>query len=227
MARLRLGTALCIWLGLSAPCLAQEDSETDVEAGKVLTEEVDSTRLDVARLPPEAIEVTRDLYARGLFAEAQLGAIGFLGDLGDVSNPGPRLSVAFGYEFTVWLSVLVELDASFHDTKQRPPPSQTMYEMLGATAGLRLTAPLGPRAALWLDGLAGIVWTGGDVLRGLGFLEATSASLAYGGELGFDWHLFARHHSIGLLAGSRVFPELVRDAYSIGVYGSAYLHYVF
>ena len=228
MVRLRLGIALlCIGLAISTAARAQESGDTDVEAGKIVTEEVDSTRLDVERLPPEAIEVTRDLYARGFFVEAQLGAIGFLGDLGEVSKPGPRLSVSFGYEFTVWLSVLVELDASFHDTKQRPPPSQTMYEMLGATAGLRLTLPLGPRAALWLDGLAGIVWTGGDVLRGLGFLDAVSATMAYGGELGFDWHVFARHHSIGLLAGGRLFPDLVRDGYSLGLYGSAYLRYVF
>lgn len=222
-----LPIALCFWLGLHASGRAQESDEPDVEAGKAVTEEVDSTRLDVARLPPEAIPVTRELYARGFFAEAQLGAIGFLGDLADVSKPGPRLAVSFGYEFTVWLSVLIALDASFHDTKQRPPPSQTMYEMLGAVGGLRLTLPLGARAALWVDGVAGMVWTGGDVLRGLGFREATTATLAYGGELGFDWHVFARHHSIGLLAGGRVFPDLVRDSYSMGLHGSAYLRYVF
>jgi hypothetical protein len=227
MALRGLGMALCLWLGLVGSSRAQESAETDVEAGKVMTEEVDSTRLDVARLPPEAIEVTRDLYARGFFVEAQLGALGFLGDLGEVSKPGPRLAVSFGYEFTVWLSVLVSLDASFHDTMQRPPPSRTMYEMLGAVAGLRLTLPLGARAALWADGLAGVVWTGGDVLRGLGFQEAVSATLAYGGELGFDWHVFARHHSIGLLAGGRAFPDLVRDDYSLGLYGAAYLRYVF
>ncbi len=223
-----LGIALSIWLGFNAPSSAQEPAETDVEAGKIVTEEVDSTRLDVARLPPEAVEITRDLYARGFFAEAQLGALGFLGDLGDVSKPGPRLAVSFGYEFTTWLSVLLQLDASFHDTKQRPPPSRTTYEMLGAAAGLRLSVPLTARAALWADGVAGVVWTGGDVLRGLGFHKAAGfATLAYGGELGFDWHVYARHHSIGVLAGGRLFPDLVRDGYSIGLYGCAYLRYVF
>jgi hypothetical protein len=222
-----LGMALCLWLGLHGSSRAQEIADSDVEAGKIVTEEVDSTRLDVARLPPEAIEVTRDLYARGFFVEAQLGALGFLGDLGEVSKPGPRLAIGFGYEFTVWLSALVVLDASFHDTKQRPPPSQTMFEMLGAAFGLRLTLPLGARAALWANGVAGIVYTGGDVLRGLGFTDAVSATLAYGGELGFDWHVFARHHSMGMLGGARFFPELARDDYSLGVYGSAYLRYVF
>ena len=227
MAVVRLGIVLSILLAFSASTHAQDRAETDVEAGKVVAEEVDSTRLDVERLPPEAIAVTRDLYARGFFAEAQLGAMGFLGDLGDVSKPGPRLSANFGYEFTRWLSVLLVLDASFHDTKQRPPPSRTMYEMLGGAAGLRLTAPLTARAALWVDGVAGVVWTGGDVLRGLGFRSALGAKPAYGGEVGFDWHVFARHHSIGVLAGGRFFPDLVRDGYSIGLYGSLYLRYVF
>jgi hypothetical protein len=226
--RLRaLGLALCLWLGCRASANAQEPATEDVEAGKIITEQVDSTRLDVARLPPEAIQVTRDLYARGFFLEAQLGAVGFLGDLAEVSDPGPRLGIGVGYEFTSWLSVLVELDASFHDTKQRPPPSHTMYEMLGALAGLRLTLPLSVRAALWADGLVGMVWTGGDVLRGLGFPDAVGPSLSYGGELGFDWHVLARHHSLGLLAGGRLFPDLVRDNYSLAIYSSAYLRYVF
>lgn len=206
---------------------AQDDPERDVEAGKIELEAVDSTRLDVARLPPEAIEVTRELYARGLFVEAQLGALGFLGDLGKVSDAGPRLSVDVGYELASWVSALLLLDASFHDTKNRPPPSQTVYELLGASVGARFTVPFNARAALWADGLVGMVWTGGDVLHALGFRDTVKPSIAYGGELGFDWHVLARHHSLGVLAGGRVYPGLTRDGYSLGLYGSAYLRYVF
>src|SRR5262245_4225488 len=88
-------SALCLFGARSAA--AQDAPPDEVQAGEVRTEQVDSTRLDVSRLPPEAIEVTRDLYAHGFFAEAQLGAQGFLGDLGDVSKPGPRLALDFGY----------------------------------------------------------------------------------------------------------------------------------
>jgi len=206
---------------------AQEDPESDVEAGKIELEAVDSTRLDVARLPPEAIEVTRELYARGLFVEAQLGALGFIGDLGEVSKTGPRLSIDVGYELASWFSALLLLDASFPDTKNRPPPSHTVYEMLGASVGARFSVPFNARAALWATGLVGMAWTGGDVLHALGFHDSVKPSISYGGELGFDWHVLARHHSLGVLAGGRVYPELVRDSYSLGLYGSAYLRYVF
>jgi hypothetical protein len=206
---------------------AQDPKEDDVKAGEVRTEEVDSTRLDVSRLPPEAIEVTRDLYARGFFVEAQLGAQGFLGDLGKVSKPGPRLAVDFGYEFASWVAVLIQGEIAFHDTKNREQPAHTMYEIAGGSAGVRLTLPFNASAALWADGLFGVVWTGGDVLHALGFKDTVHPSIAYGGELGFDWHVRARHHSFGLLAGTRVLPGLVRDGYSLSLYGSAYLRYVF
>lgn len=224
-----LGPAVCIlylWFG-GARAAAQAPSDDDTQAGEIFVEQKDSTRLDVARLPPEAIQITRDLYAHGFFVEAQLGAQGFLGDLGKVSKPGPRLSFNFGYELTSWFSLLLQGEAAFHDTKNRPPPSNTMYEMLGASAGARFSVPFNPRAALWLNGLFGIVWTGGDVLHALGFKKTVAPSMAYGGELGFDWHVLARHHSFGLLAGARMLPDLVRTSYSLALYGSVYLRYVF
>lgn len=209
------------------PAAAQDAAEGDVEAGKIELEQVDSTRLDVARLPPEAIAVTRELYARGLFVEAQLGALGFLGDLGKASDAGPRLAVDLGYELTSWVAILLQVEASFHGTKNRPPPSHTVYEMLGSSAGVRFSVPFNARAAMWADGLVGIVWTGGDVLHALGFRDTVKPSIAYGGELGFDWHVLARHHSLGVLAGARMYPGLVREGHSLGLYGSAYLRYVF
>lgn len=215
---------------LGAPpvlALAQSQEEPDLEAGKVLEEEPDPTRLDVSRLPPEAIEISRDLYAHGLFMEAQVGALGFIGDAGDVSKPGPRLAITLGYEFTDWLSLLVLGEGSLHGTKNRPPPSHTAYELAGGALGLRFSIPFNARAALWAEGLGGVVWSGGDVLRGLGFKNAHKLGIDYGGELGFDWHVRSLHHSLGVLGGARVLPSLTRDGSTIATYGSVYLRYVF
>ncbi|HEX6240722.1 MAG TPA: hypothetical protein VFZ61_07510, partial [Polyangiales bacterium] len=70
-----------MWLGAFGSTLsrarAEEPSDADTKAGEVFVESPDPTRLDVARLPPEAIQITRDLYAHGFFVEAQLGAQGF------------------------------------------------------------------------------------------------------------------------------------------------------
>ncbi|HJL32755.1 MAG TPA: hypothetical protein RMI62_26940, partial [Polyangiaceae bacterium LLY-WYZ-15_(1-7)] len=91
-------------LGLlaAAPARAQEP----------MVEEPDPTRLDVERLPPEAIEVTRDLYSHGIFIEAFVGARGFIGGVGDLSRPGPYLHLGVGWEALSWLWIAVSAEGS-------------------------------------------------------------------------------------------------------------------
>lgn len=225
--RLLLGLIVgCALLGASA-VNAEPSASQELAPGEKLMEAPDPTRLDVARLPPEAAVITRALYAHGWFLEAQIGALAPVGDAAKVSTAGPRLAVAGGYELLSWLSALIQLEGSIHRTDNRPPPAATTYELVGAALGVRLTAPLGPRAALWCGGLAGLSWSSADVLRAMGFRDAFKIGPNYGGELGFDWHVRARHHSLGVLAGARMFPTLARTEFTLGVYGSAYLRYVF
>jgi hypothetical protein len=190
-------------------------------------EPVDTTRLDVDRLPNDVAKVTRDMYDRGLFLEAQLGALAFAGDARKVSHAGPRLAISLGYELTRWFALLVQVEGSLHQTDNRTPPARTAYQLVGGVGGVRFSIPFSARYALWAAGLVGGVWSSGDVLRALDFRDAFKLGLNYGGELGFDWHLRARHHSLGLLAGARHFPSLDRGGYTVGAYGSAYLRYVF
>ncbi len=204
-----------------------QSEPTDLPPGGPGPEPLDSTRLDVPRLPPEAATITRDMYAQGLFLEAQLGAQTYAGDAREVSRAGPRLGVVLGYELTRWLALVLEIDASMHQTRNRPPPSHTSYELVGASVGARFSVPIDARFALWIAGLAGVAWSSGDVLRALGYLDAFKPGIAYGGELGFDWHMRSRHHSLGLLGGARQFPNLDRDGFTVGAYGAAYLRYVF
>ncbi len=210
------------------PARAQDRAaEPDLAPGEQVVEAVDPTRLDVARLPPEAIEITRELYAHGLFLEAQVGALAYGGDANKVSTPGPRFAVALGYEVFSWLSAVLLVDGSMHRTDNRAPPAPSAYELLGAAAGVRFNAPFNPRFALWLSGLVGVNWSSRDVLRALDFRDAFKLGVNYGGELGFDWHMKSRHHSLGVLGGARMYPSLTRDAFTLGGYGSLYLRYVF
>jgi hypothetical protein len=206
---------------------ARAQTAEDAVPGEIREEEPDPTRLDVARLPPEAIEITRDLYARGFFLEAQLSALGFVGDLGRVASPGPRLAIALGYEITTWLSVLGLGEGSLHVTKNREPPGRTAFEMYGGGLGLQLGVPITARAMVFTRGIGSIVSTGGDVLHPLGFKEAHKLGVGYGAELAFDWHVKSRHHALGALLGARVLPSLSQDDLTVGAYGSLYLHYVF
>lgn len=227
MSRSRLGALLLLALLLPAPSGRADDYADGLEPGGPGAEPVDRTRLDVARLPPEAAQIERSMYDQGWFLEAQLGAMAFAGDARAVSQAGPRFAVALGYELTQWLSLLLTADGSLHQTRNRPPPARTSYELLSGTLGARFTLPFDARSALFAEGHCGVAWSSGDVLRALGFLRAYEPGLAYGGALGFDWHMRARHHSLGLLGGARVLPALARDDFTLAAYGTGYLRYVF
>jgi hypothetical protein len=220
-------------LGLTlAPCAGARADDTPAEptefdAGETWREPVDSTRLDVARLPADVIPVTRDLYASGLFVEGRLGVSVAGGALGQVANPGPRLEALVGYTFFRVLSVYAGASFSQHDTHHRPPPAATSFELLEPQVGVRGDIPFGPRLAMFVAGSGSVLFTFGDVLRGLGFRDAVTPSIAYGGELGLDYHLRALHHSLGLSGGARVYPGLERNGASYAGYASAYVRYVF
>ncbi|MDB4985216.1 MAG: hypothetical protein JWN04_394 [Myxococcaceae bacterium] len=211
----------------TASAQSAQPDQADLAPGGPGIEQVDKTRLDVQHLPPEALTVTRDLYDRGLFLEAQLGGATFAGDARKVSHAGPRLAIALGYELTRWFAVLVQVEGSIHQTDNRPPPAHTAFQLLGGVAGARLSLPIDARFAIWAAGLVGFVWASNDVMHALGFRKADKVGLNYGGELGFDWHLRSRHHSLGLLAGARQLPSLQRDGFTLWPYGAAYLRYVF
>ncbi|MET0286652.1 MAG: hypothetical protein ABW352_19380 [Polyangiales bacterium] len=190
-------------------------------------EPVDRTRLDVDRLPPEALPPRRALFHSGWFVEGQLGGTTFAGDARAASRGGPRFAIAAGYELARWFAVLLQLEGSQHQTRNRPPPAHTSFELVLASAGARFTLPIRERHALFATALVGVAFATRDVLRGLAFLDAHKPGLGYGGELGYDFHLPSRHHSLGLLTGARQLPGLQRDGFTLALHTAVYLRYVF
>jgi len=227
--RLLYSVALLVALapGLAA---AQPAATEDDDGPAIATEEPDLTRLDVERLPPEAIAVTRDLYAHGFFIEATIGARGFVNGIGEVIDAGPWATIGVGVEFLDWLHVLVSAEGSMHNTSAPSPPASSAFELLGGNAAVRLQANFTEAFAMWIAGQFGVLIATTDILELYGFQDSTTVGISYGGELGVDWHFRARHHSIGLLGGVRHFPSLERaggSAPALGIHGSAYLRYVF
>jgi len=211
-------------LAVASGARAQEAGATEpVEEG------VDLTRLDVERLPPEAISVTRDLYAHGFFVEAYVGGRGFYNGVGLLSQPGLWTSVGFGLEIFRWLMVKVSAEGSFHGTDAPPPPGPTAFEIIGAMAEVRLQANFTPGFAIWGGGEGGIVYSTGDVLRMYGVQDADKIGIAFGGSGGIDIHMRNRHDSIGIMAGARLYPSLqgIDAAPVLGVHGAFYIRYVF
>jgi hypothetical protein len=192
-------------------------------------EPLDKTRLDVERLPVEAIAPTRDMFAVGFHVRAELGGQGFVGGIGRISRPGPFALLAAGYEFTPWFGLALEFGLGMHATHAPAPPAATAFQIYTGLVQARLQLPLSTRVALWLAGDAGVGWASGDFLQAYGYRRAADLGLVYGGSLGFDWHFMNRHHSIGLRAGAHLFPELAAPnaEKSLSIEAAAYLKYVF
>ncbi len=192
-------------------------------------EELDRTRLDVERLPPEAIRVTRDMYSTGLFLRAEMGGQGFAGGIGRISSAGPLARLIVGYELASWFSIASQLGIAWHATNAPLPPAATAFQLYTLLGQARFQANLGTRVALWLSGDAGVGMASGDFLHAFGYDDAGDLGLVYGGTLGFDFHLANAHHSLGLSAGAHLYPNLDAPGgeQSLGIEASAYLKYVF
>lgn len=190
----------------------------------------DVTRLDVERLPPEAITIHRGLYAHGFFVEAKFGARVFINGAGDVAEPGPKLTLDFGYELFDWLHLLAGFEGSLHRTRAPAPPSPRVFEVVGSTVAGRLQGNISPEFAVWLSGQFGLLLVTTDVLGLYGYQDAAAVGITYGGEAGVDFHLRARHHSLGVSGGFRHVPSFqpaTGGAAAFDVHGQGYLRYVF
>lgn len=222
-----------VWLGLVGVCMAVTsafpENVAHAQENAPVTEEPDPTRLDVERLPPEAIEITRDLFSHGFFLESYVGVRSFVGGIGDLTRLGPFFHLGFGYELVSWLWIGIAAEGSLHRTDAPTPPSQTVVDAFDFLAEVRIQANLTTRAALWLGGEFGIAFSTADVLRAYGLQDADNIGLVYGGQLGFDWHMRNRHHSWGLVGGARLFPNFdgFDGSVAIGIHGGMYLRYVF
>lgn len=224
----RLSIAMLLSALAASPVLAQ-DTQAEGAARTETTEEPDATRLDVERLPPEAIHVTRDLYAHGFTIEAALGARGFIGGIGRFSDPGVMVSGRASYEILDWLWIGALFEMSIHQTDAPAPPARSVFELIGGMGEVKLQLNPTAELGLWLSGQFGVIVATTPAPAVYGIQNAATAGIAYGGEIGIDGHFHSRHTSIGLLAGVRMAPNLngADGETAIGIYGGPYLRYVF
>lgn len=192
-------------------------------------EPVDTTRLDVERLPAEAIEPDRALYHKGWHVRAELGGQGFVGGIGRLCAPGPVAHLALGYDFHDYFQLALDVGLGMHPSSAPPPPAATSFQTYTGLLQARGGVPIGTRALIWLSIDGGVGKVSGDFLQAWGFDRAGRIGFVYGGALGFDWHLLNPHHSLGLKAAGHLYPNLVASngETSTAVEASAYLKYVF
>jgi hypothetical protein len=165
------------------------------------------------------------LFARGLFVEAEGGAVIPVGPAHNSVGVGAALGARVGYDLLRFVAVQAHVLGSTHgiDAAEGPTTGQ-LLQLLQVTGELKLTLPLGAWSLSALGG-AGRARFSSNVLAAAGLTDpGVRVSLIYGGALGVDYHSRSRHFSAGANAG---FTKLERIATTGAVNATAYLRYTF
>ena len=162
--------------------------------------------------------------ATGPYAEAGLGAAGFIGAGGRHSRPGPAFALRGGVDLFSWFSLGARLELQSHQADVPPPPEGEYFQLQLAAADARLGFPVG-RFALFADGGLGFAHMSTNILAKVDLLdpsESWSPLLSAGG--GLEYQLQNRHYALGL-AGQWMVLSSFSGMQSVG--GRAYLRYTY
>ena len=160
----------------------------------------------------------------GFYAEAGIGARGFLGDAAESSRIGPAASFHLGYDLFSWFSIGGRLEASTHEATVPPPPEGEYYQLYSGGGEARLGFEAGPMA-FFADGAIGFTAISTNVLAKVDILEPgeeLTPFLSAGG--GLEYQLQNRHYALGLAGSWTTLPAFDRTQ---GVGARAYLRYTY
>jgi hypothetical protein len=207
-AAVAVGSSLALASILSgAPALAQAELAPDAQinistsAPEGKTSEPDTT----LPAPPPEVPPGRPRH-KGVVVETTAGMLGFAGQFRHVAPPAPWLHGQVGYEIFRWLMVFGESELALTDTSEAETESQSMgVPIFAFGGGVRGTLHITERVALFLQGDLGemeaMVPQGSLAL--LGFANAESLNLYFGGRVGFEWYQVDRHLALVAQGGLR------------------------
>ena len=160
---------------------------------------------------------------RGLYAEADLGATGFLGTHADYAAIGPTAGVRLGVQLFSWLSVGGLVAMSTHEAILPPPPEGEQLQLYTAAGDARIALG-GESLRFFAEGGLGFAAISTNVLDRVGVTAPDRrSSLAMHAGGGLDWHMKNRHYSIGLAGDWATMPDF-DTAQTVS--GRLYLRYV-
>ena len=180
---------------------AKIDISTTAPEGK--TSEPEST---LPAPPPEAPPV-RPRH-KGVVVETTAGMLAFLttSQFRHVAPPAFWLHGQVGYEIWRWLMVFGESELAMTDTSEAQDESHAIaFPIFGFGGGVRGTLHITERVALFLQGDLGALEAivPHDSLASLGYGNAESLNLYFGGRLGLEWYQVDRHLALVAQGGVR------------------------
>lgn len=145
-------------------------------------------------------------HKRGVVLQPSLGAMGFVGQFRKVAPPAPELRLQAGYEPLKPLMVFAEGNLFFTDTSNlQDAPKTHAFAAFGFGGGIRGTIHVTEPIAIFLEGNLGLMKAdiAKSALANIGYKNAESLNLYFGGHLGVEWYQIDRHLALGLLGGVR------------------------
>jgi hypothetical protein len=166
-----------------------------------------------------------DKFARGIYGEAEVGTLLFIGDAGASLGPGAVIGVRLGYDVLRWVALQVHAAGSTHTTSfPGMPQSGQILQLYQATGELKLTARFGRVAAAAMGG-AGLARLSTNLLGTTGLTAPdVQNTLVILGGLGADYHTMSRHFSFGLAS---LFAKYQRLHTTGAISATAYVRYTF
>ncbi len=138
-------------------------------------------------------------FARGIYSEAEVGAVMFVGEARTPMGTGAAVGARVGYDLFRWAAVQVHTFGSSHVTHfPRMPQSGQLLQLYQGTVELKLTARFGQIAAAAMGG-AGMARLSTNLLGTAGLTDPDVRNLpVLLGGLTVDYHTLSRHFSFGL-----------------------------
>jgi hypothetical protein len=164
-------------------------------------------------------------FARGLYGDAEAGALIFLGGADKSLGTGMAVGARFGFDLFSWAAVQLHGVGSTHVTRfaGRPQDGQ-LLQIYQGTAELKLAVPIGQWSIAAFGG-GGMARLSSNLLGTAGLTGAntlTSPVITGGG--GVDYHTRSRHFSFGL---NVAFVKLQNVRTTGAVSTAAYVRYTF
>lgn len=159
---------------------------------------------DTPEPPPEAPPAPP--YKATVVVDSSLGALVFLGKFGKTAPTAPWLHTQIGYEIWKWLMVFGEGELAFTDTSgSQDPPKTRAFPIFGFGGGGRLTVRFTDRFGVYVQGSVGAMKADirTNALGIIGYRDAESLGLYFGGRLGLEWYQIDRHFALGITSGLR------------------------
>lgn len=184
------------------------DFSTQAEPGLGLGAQTGNASASASATLPEPPAEAPPLRPRhkGVVLDTTAGMLGFGGNFRHVAPPAFWLHTQLGYEVLRWLMLYGSAELALTDTSEAADPSHAMaFPIWGFGGGARVTMHATDRVAFFVQGDVGALtaYVPHESLAILGYPNAESLHLSFGGRLGVEWYQIDRHIALVAEGGAR------------------------